>query len=205
MVVKGGFISAFSSFAFTQNDENGSFSNMDGAFPRKEQRRFVCHVCGKGFVLKTDLKRHSLIHSGEKPFVCPFCPHRSNRKGNMNTHIIENILILISSLILLENPCQGYSTDWTTTIPYDGKSIRRGRPPRSSTHSGLTSYLREWNCPYCGKMFKDPSNLRRHKMIHTGEKPFRCPHCDYVANRKFRVICHIKALHGDVGGEPVQS
>ncbi|RXG70509.1 hypothetical protein Avbf_00242 [Armadillidium vulgare] len=26
--------------------------------------------------------------SGEKPFVCPFCPHRSNRKGNMNTHIM---------------------------------------------------------------------------------------------------------------------
>lgn len=52
-------------------------------------RRHVCPTCSKAFVLGTDLKRHLLIHTGEKPFKCPHCPHRANRKGNLLVHIMN--------------------------------------------------------------------------------------------------------------------
>ena len=33
-------------------------------------------------------------------------------------------------------------------------------------------------CEECGKVLADPSSLYRHRKIHTGEKPHKCPYCD---------------------------
>ncbi|XP_042224513.1 longitudinals lacking protein, isoforms F/I/K/T-like isoform X10 [Homarus americanus] len=52
----------------------------------------ICRFCGKTFhgrYAKYNLKRHLMIHRGEKPFVCPFCPHRANQKGNLKYHILS--------------------------------------------------------------------------------------------------------------------
>ena len=32
-------------------------------------------------------------------------------------------------------------------------------------------------CEECGKLLADPSSLYRHRKIHTGDKPHKCPHC----------------------------
>ena len=32
-------------------------------------------------------------------------------------------------------------------------------------------------CEECGKTLADPSSLYRHRKIHTGDKPHKCPHC----------------------------
>ena len=32
-------------------------------------------------------------------------------------------------------------------------------------------------CDICGKKFTRPQHVARHKMLHTGERPFKCPKC----------------------------
>ncbi|KAK8741848.1 hypothetical protein OTU49_002423 [Cherax quadricarinatus] len=49
--------------------------------------RFFCSVCQKGFRSKLDVERHLRTHTGEKPFKCPYCPHRSATKGNLKAHM----------------------------------------------------------------------------------------------------------------------
>ncbi|XP_068237706.1 protein bric-a-brac 2-like isoform X27 [Palaemon carinicauda] len=50
-------------------------------------------------------------------------------------------------------------------------------------------------CSFCGKIFRWPCLLQRHIRIHTGERPYSCPHCSYAAAQKFDVTKHILALH----------
>ncbi|XP_066964678.1 protein tramtrack, beta isoform-like isoform X22 [Macrobrachium rosenbergii] len=50
-----------------------------------------CRVCGKQFLpspsWKQKLTRHLMTHSGEKPYYCPYCPHRCARKDSLKLHI----------------------------------------------------------------------------------------------------------------------
>lgn len=53
---------------------------------------YSCHICGKtfhGVRQRRNLKRHLMIHNGEKPFHCPFCPYKTNQKGNLKTHLLK--------------------------------------------------------------------------------------------------------------------
>lgn len=40
-----------------------------------------------------------------------------------------------------------------------------------------TTGIKKHGCTVCSAMFKDKSNLKRHMLRHTGEKPFFCPGC----------------------------
>ncbi|KAF2363533.1 Zinc finger C2H2-type, partial [Trinorchestia longiramus] len=48
---------------------------------------FRCEVCPYSTLLRCDLVKHVRIHTGEKPYACPFCPYRSNQSGNRRIHM----------------------------------------------------------------------------------------------------------------------
>ena len=44
-------------------------------------------------------------------------------------------------------------------------------------------------------MFKNCSNLTVHRRSHTGEKPYKCPHCHYACAQSSKITRHLKT-HG---------
>ncbi|KAK4325341.1 hypothetical protein Pmani_004058 [Petrolisthes manimaculis] len=48
-----------------------------------------CQYCPRTFYLRSDLTRHVRIHTGEKPFNCPYCNHATARKSSLKKHLLS--------------------------------------------------------------------------------------------------------------------
>ena len=74
------------------NLEEGEDGMMyDGELPHPEDNsplevgKSKCKICFK-MVGKKNMYNHLRIHTGAKPFACPYCDHRSNQASNMKIH-----------------------------------------------------------------------------------------------------------------------
>lgn len=61
------------------------------------------------------------------------------------------------------------SVMWKTSLPTEHAT--RGRPRGPGRRKSILSRR---SCRQCGKVFPKPSDLKRHLMVHSGEKPFQC-------------------------------
>lgn len=58
-----------------------------GTYDTGPQSRYVCQWCGRSFDRVSNLKRHTLLHSGIKPFKCLYCNYRATQKANVVQHL----------------------------------------------------------------------------------------------------------------------
>uniref|UniRef100_A0A3B3YLW7 POZ/BTB and AT hook containing zinc finger 1 n=1 Tax=Poecilia mexicana TaxID=48701 RepID=A0A3B3YLW7_9TELE len=132
---------------------------------------FPCGACGKAFTEASRLKNHEAQHGASTGGVHSLGDGLSTPGG----------LSLLSQSGLLENGVQ---------LP-GGLALDNNRKrERTRRHVG---------CDICGKVFRDVYHLNRHKLSHSGEKPYACPVCGLRFKRKDRMSYHVRSHDGSVG------
>ncbi len=54
---------------------------------------------------------------------------------------------------------------------------------------------RPYLCPYCEYASRDTFKLKRHLRVHTGEKPYECPICKSCFSQSNSLKVHMKSSH----------
>lgn len=78
--------------------------------------------------------------------------------------------------IVISHPQSGFQENG---LPADNRKRERTR--------------RHVACDLCGKVFRDVYHLNRHKLSHSGEKPYACPVCGLRFKRKDRMSYHVRS------------
>lgn len=143
---------------------------------------FQCAHCGLRCHTDADLISHERVHTKEKPYLCAQCGKAFSRNSNLLRHL--NFVHSESRNV------KRYSCSECE------KSFKeKGALKKHQRTKHLLEVFRH-PCPYCGKMISS-STMARHKLIHTGEKPFKCtePECDRVFRSTSEVKRHVLLHH----------
>lgn len=69
--------------------EESSKTNEATKVVKTIERKYRCSFCSRCFGWPTDLKRHILTHTGEKPFVCKYCNSKFTRNFVLQKHMLR--------------------------------------------------------------------------------------------------------------------
>lgn len=161
---------------------------------------YLCAECGKGFKNKCTLKKHAIVHTGQKPFACSECPKSFARKGALSVHMTihreEKHVCLICGTIM-KSFTSLRTHLWST---YLFLSITISVLVLIS-FSFLIQFLethseRKKKCTICDFKCHTNDRLAVHMRIHTGEKPYHCSYCTMAYAQKNDLVKHLRTHIG---------
>ncbi|XP_051986346.1 B-cell lymphoma/leukemia 11A-like isoform X2 [Xyrauchen texanus] len=79
-----------------------------------------------------------------------------------------------------------------------GTGSRASTPHLPTGRPSSKDGRRSDTCEFCGKVFKNCSNLTVHRRSHTGERPYKCELCSYACAQSSKLTRHMKT-HGQTG------
>lgn len=181
--------------------------------PPPRPKRHQCSICLKAFARPWSLSRHRLVHSTDRPFVCPDCGLAFRLASYLRQHRrVHGPLSLLAPL-----PGTGKKDDKSS----GGRNSGKGPEGGEATECGGASEGGEggqnggdatparppageprfW-CPECGKGFRRRAHLRQHGVTHSGARPFQCVRCQREFKRLADLARHAQVHAGGPAPHP---
>ncbi|RDD39256.1 Zinc finger protein ZIC 4 [Trichoplax sp. H2] len=169
-----------------------------------------CQRAGKPFKAKYKLVNHIRVHTGEKPFQCPFpsCCKLFARSENLKIHKRTHTgkFYQFFKLVFLNGRKQEIILD--VFIFNECAENNLVRPESCTSLYKLTEpyfviifcYQRESEKPFicefegCGRRFANSSDRKKHSHVHTSDKPYICkvPGCEKAYTHPSSLRKHMK-------------
>ena len=160
--------------------EGGSTDSKEKVEVKQEgldvKTEILCKHCNFS-ASKRALMKHMKTHM-EKKFKCSWCSKSFLAEQALLNH--ENVHLGIKPF-----DCEHCGMEFTTK----GEMVRH----ISYKHSKQRAHKCPW--PYCTYKAVEFARLKRHQVVHTGERPFQCQHCSYAAPLKVHLKRHMSNVH----------
>ena len=142
------------------------------------ENTWTCEICGEEFDRKWHLRRHMRFHSGNKIYSCKICGKQYAWSGTLRRHMLTH-------LELKPHRCEICEKNFTHKRLLN-EHMHRHR-----------SYLKEkkYACGLCEQKFPSPAALKRHIVVHTAERPFKCELCKASFRQKGNLTRHYGRVH----------
>ena len=137
-----------------EKDEDDDDDDDDDDSLAEDKPPFICKICSKSFSKRDNLKKHEIIHRGEKPYLCEECGKSFARKQDLNVHRRYHSGIRPYACSLCDKTFHSYS----------------GLKSHENRHNGIKPFL----CNACGKTFVQKSQLTNHERVHTQVSILAC-------------------------------
>lgn len=139
-----------------------------------------CPYCDVQCASATAMKRHIRTHTGEKPYSCDICDFRARQTGTLQTHMLTH------------TGEKAFRCDLC-----DSNFVTKSSMTRHVKRIHTTPDEKRYSCVFCDYKTDESNRLKRHIMIHTGDKCFACALCDYRTCDKGTLVRHMAYHTGE--------
>ena len=172
------------------------------------QELIPCHICAKGFSSKKSVQTHILNAHSDGSFTCEYCSAEFKANLYLRQHLKK---------MHMERKfcCDSCGKKFVFQAELDRHFIQVHTDIRNfacsecemkfSTEKKLKHHedvhgSPKFSCDDCGKLFRQRHSLSRHRLTHTGEKPYMCNTCNFQCTQSNDLKKHYLNVHKtDIG------
>ena len=174
---KVGVVGAANDPAFSSVEEiNISFEN--DILQRKDNWKYLCHICDYATNTKINLTGHLAVHGIGERFKCDKCDKDFTLKGNLKRHQ------------------ETHSSSFEKECNQCGKIFKTERTLKN--HIQFVHSEKHLKCDQCETMFSTIWKLNSHKKHVHVLKSFKCEQCKHRAKTMEHLKKHIKTVHDGI-------
>lgn len=153
-----------------------------------KRKAFVCPVCDRIFGSRHNLKRHFMIHTGEKPFNCDICTKSFRELSTLKKHMLTHTRSRLFRCTLCDLDFSDYSSYSRHNQLHDDQTSGKGDSDvvilddDEGEDSGDNKDDGDFECSECRMKFSKVTHYTEHLKVHTTSFSFQC----YICKRMFK-------------------
>nr|XP_039261986.1 RB-associated KRAB zinc finger protein-like [Styela clava] len=152
-----------------------TFDKLKRHYYIHREKKHICNVCGRKFLLKIDLTIHCRIHTGEKPYACTECGAKFTQKSTWKNHLPTHMNDAPKF------PCNLCDKTYTSARSL---SLHKKEKHTDKKCSPI--------CHNCNKSFESRAAYISHMKKECDSCNFRCTKCDKRYHMKKSYELHVK-------------
>lgn len=170
---------------------------------------FNCKHCNFTARCASALKRHMVVHSDERPFICTMCSKSFKRSCGLQQHEMHVHGKFPEGKERIECKQCGFTASTMSHLrqherthfierPFECKICSKNFKQKQSLRSHMISHREDrlFKCEICSKTFRRKASLKSHMRVHSKLRPYKCSVCSKAFKTKGEVKNHL-VVHSD--------